>query len=83
MAGVEIVATYEVYDINPTKLENLIHRIFSKARLDIEIKDRLGRPIIPREWFLVPIFAIDQAIELICSGQIEGKHYDPEAASVG
>ena len=52
MADVEIVATYELYNINRTKLENLIHRIFDPARLDIEIKDRFGNPVIPREWFL-------------------------------
>ena len=28
MADVEVVATYELYNINRTKLENLIHRIF-------------------------------------------------------
>jgi hypothetical protein len=56
MAEVEIVATYELYNINRTKLENLIHRIFDPARLDIEIKDRFGNPVIPREWFLVPRF---------------------------
>ena len=42
MADVEIVATYELYNINRTRLENLIHRIFGAARLDIEIKDRSG-----------------------------------------
>ena len=45
MADVEIVATYELYNINRTKLENLIHRVFDPARLDIEIKDRLGNPL--------------------------------------
>jgi hypothetical protein len=39
MADVEIVATYELYNIDRTRLENLIHRIFGTARLDIEIKD--------------------------------------------
>lgn len=82
MADVEIVATYELYNINRTKLENLIHRIFGAARLDIEIKDRFGLPIIPREWFLVPIFVIDQAIEKIRDGTITGYSYDPKTASL-
>ena len=56
MADVEIVATYNLYNINRTKLENLIHEIFDAARLNIEIKDRFGQPVIPREWFLVPLF---------------------------
>ena len=44
MADVEVVATYKLYNINRTKLENLIHRIFGSARLEIEIKDRFGFP---------------------------------------
>ena len=52
MADVEIVATYELYNINRTKLENLIHRIFGPARLDIEIKDRFGQPSFRENGFL-------------------------------
>jgi hypothetical protein len=80
MADVEIVATYELYNINRTRLENLIHRIFGPARLDIEIKDRFGQPIVPREWFLVPLFAVDEAMERIKKGTITGCIYDPKTA---
>jgi T5orf172 domain len=80
MADVEIVATYELYNINRTRLENLIHRIFGPARLDIEIKDRFGQPIVPREWFLVPLFAVDEAMERIKKGTITGCIYDRKTA---
>ena len=80
MADVEIVATYELFNINRTKLENLIHRIFDPARLDIEIKDRFGNPVIPREWFLVPRFVIDDAVEKIKDGTITTYRYDPKSA---
>ena len=63
-------------------LENLIHRIFGAARLDIEINDRFGHPIVPREWFLVPLFVIDEAIEKIRDGTITGYIYDPATASL-
>ncbi len=82
MANVEIVATYELYNINRTRLENLIHRIFGAARLDIEIKDRFGQPIIPREWFLVPLFVINEAMERIKDGTITGYIYAPQTASL-
>jgi hypothetical protein len=82
MADVEIVATYELYNINRTRLENLIHRIFGAARLDIEIIDRFGQPVIPREWFLVPIFVVDEAIKKIRDGTITGYTYDPKTASL-
>ena len=49
LADVEIVATYELFAINRTKLENQIHRIVDPACLDIEVKDRFGNPVVPRE----------------------------------
>ena len=82
MADVEVVATYNLYNINRTRLENVIHRIFGAARLDIGIKDRFGQPVIPREWFLVPLPAINKAIELIKDGTITGYSYDPKTASL-
>jgi hypothetical protein len=82
MSDVEIVATYELYNINRTKLENLIHRIFKAAQLDIEIKDRFGNPVIPREWFLVPRFVIDQAVDRIKDGTITDYTYDPKTAAL-
>ena len=80
MADVEVVATYELYNINRPRLENLIHRIFGAARLDIRIKDRFGNLVTPREWFLVPLFVIDEAIERIKDGTITGYVYDPKMA---
>lgn len=82
MADVEIVATYELYNVNRTKLENLIHRIFQSARLDIEIKDRFGQPVIAREWFLAPLQAIDEAVKRIQDNTIVGYSYDVASASL-
>ncbi len=80
LAEVEVVATYELYNINRTKLENLIHRVFAPARLDIEIKDRFGNPVTPREWFLVPLHVIDDAVDKIRDGAIGDWLYDPGQA---
>lgn len=80
MADVEIVATYELYNVNRAKLEAVIHKVFGAARLDVEIMDRLGRPIVPKEWFLVPLFAVDEAVNRIKDGSITGYVYDPESA---
>ncbi len=76
MAEVEIVATYELYNISRTKLENILHRFFEPAKLDIQIKDRFGKPVIPREWFLVPLFIIDEVVEKIKDGTISKYRYD-------
>ena len=82
MADVEVVATYDLYNISRTKLEKLVHRVFDPARLDIEIKDRFGNPVAPREWFLVPRFVIDEAVEKIKDGTISNFRYDPKSASL-
>jgi hypothetical protein len=82
MAEVEIVATYELFNINRVKLENIIHRVFEKARLDVEVKDRFGTPVVPREWFLVPVFIVDEVVERIKDGSITEYAYDPSTASL-
>lgn len=82
MADVEIVATYELYNISRIKLENLIHRVFEPAQLEIHIKDRFGNPVVPREWFLVPLFVIDEAVEKIKDGSITDYIYDPKTAAL-
>lgn len=82
LADVEVVATYELFNINRSKLENLIHRIFEPARFDVEILDRFGRPVVPREWFMVPLFVIDEAVERIKDRTIVNYRYDPASAQL-
>lgn len=82
MADVEVVATYQLFNINRAKLEKLIHRFFEEAKLDIEIKDRFGNPIAPQEWFLVPLSVIDEAVAKITDQSISHFEYDPEIASI-
>ena len=82
MADVEIIATYKLFDIKRNKLENLIHRFFEPARVKIEIPDRFGNPVSPREWFHVPVFVIDEAIQKIRDGSIADHQYDPSTASI-
>ena len=82
MADVEVVATYELSNINRVRLEKLIHKFFEPARLNIEIKDRFGNPIVPREWFLVPRFVIDEAVEKIKEGSIIKYFYNQAAGRI-
>ena len=82
LADVEIVATYELYNINRTRLENIIHRFFEPGKLDIEIKDRFGNPVIPREWFLVPLFIVDEVVDKIREGTIGDFAYDIASAKL-
>tara|TARA_R110001632_G_scaffold183673_1_gene303733 strand:- start:901 stop:2097 length:1197 start_codon:yes stop_codon:yes gene_type:complete len=76
LADVEVVATYKLANINRTKMENLLHKIFDRARIDIEIKDRFGNPVKPREWFLAPLFIINEVIDKIREGSITNYKYN-------
>ena len=80
LADVEVVATYKLANVNRTALEALLHKLFARARLDLELKDRFGAQVEPREWFLVPLAVIDEAIEMLKQGTIAGFGYDPETA---
>lgn len=52
------------------------------ARLEIEIKDRFGKFVKAREWFLVPVFVIDEMVEKIKEGTIGDYYYDPASAKI-
>jgi hypothetical protein len=82
LADVEVVTTYQLYNINRVKLESLLHRLFEPARLEVTLADRFGNPVSPREWFLVPLFVIDEAIDLIRQGTITDYVYDPAAGAL-
>lgn len=82
LAKVEIVATYKLYNINANRLEKLIHRFFDAAKLDIEIDDRFGKPFKPREWFLVPLSVIEEAMNRLQDGTIVDHIYDPAEAMI-
>lgn len=82
LADVEVVATYKLFNINRSRLENLLHRVFAAAQLDVIIQDRFGNPIKPREWFLVPLSAIDEAVDRIRDQSITDFEYDPLTASL-
>lgn len=80
LAKVEVVATYKLAGINRTRMEALFHKLFTASRLDITINDRFGRPVQPEEWFLVPLFIVDEAVGRIKDGSITGYVYDPKSA---
>ena len=82
LAEVKIVATYKLHNLNRTKLENIFHRLFGAAQLDLTIEDRFGNPVKPREWFLVPLHVIDEAVQRIRDGSITEVVYDPNTAQL-
>lgn len=68
--------------INRTRMENRFHRLSASGRLNITVNDRFGHPVEPQEWFLIPLFIIDEAVERIKDGTITNYVYDPIAAQM-
>jgi hypothetical protein len=80
LADVELVASFKLANMDRRALESLIHKFFADARLDLELKDRFGCEVEPREWFLVPLPVIQEAIERLRDGTIGAFRYDPAEA---
>lgn len=82
LADVEIVATFKLANINAKRLEALIHKFFASARLDLKLKDRFGIEVESREWFLLPLTVIEEAIEKIIDGSIGNFRYDSVSGQI-
>lgn len=79
MAPVEVLASYKTFNLKASTLEHLLHRVFAEVRLDISQVDRKGRDYDPSEWFIVPRHVVDQAINMIVSGEITSYVYDRDS----
>ncbi|WP_049235654.1 GIY-YIG nuclease family protein [Moraxella canis] len=71
-----IIETYHMYNLNAKKFEHLIHRVFATACLDIEFETKDNLRVNPREWFIVPKQVIEEAIQMIVSGEIVNYRFD-------
>ena len=80
LADVEVVATYKLYDVNRPRLEALIHRVLESVRFDAAIPDRFGKPVRPKEWFMVPLPVVDEIVSRIGDGTLSGMVYDARNA---
>ena len=82
LSTVEVVATYKVYGVNCQKLENLLHKVFAAGQINLSIPDRFGHTVKPREWFLVPLNVIDEAVQRIRDRSILKYRYDPQTGQL-
>ncbi|NEW60103.1 GIY-YIG nuclease family protein [Sulfurovum sp. bin170] len=82
MADVAIVDIYQCFNMNSQKLEQLLHKFFGKACLNIEIFDNEAKRHSPREWFIAPIDVIEEAIRLLISNKIIDYSYDVESETI-
>lgn len=78
MAEVQIIASYKCYNLTTQKFENLIHSFFGNACLSLDVFDNSGSRHSPKEWFSIPLQAIEQAIDLIMADNLKEYSYDYE-----
>ncbi len=77
MAPVRIITVFECFNLDPQKLEQMLHNFFGKSCLNIDIFDGDNKRYVPREWFIAPLDVIEQAVSLIISGGIVNYRYEP------
>lgn len=83
MAPVEIVETYKLTgNYNTQKVEALVHRFFSDAKVALTVADKNGNEYIPDEWYSVPIEAIREAMDLLDTGEIINYMYDASSQKI-
>ena len=82
MAPVKLIESFQCYNLNPQKLELLLHTFFGESCLNIDIYDADGKRYVPREWFVAPLEVIEQAIQLLINGEIIHYKYDAEKQEI-
>lgn len=82
MAPVQLISAFKCFNFNPQKLEQLLHQFFGTACLNIDIFDTQGKRHMPREWFVAPLDVIQQAIQLLLSGEIVNYYFNPERQEI-
>ena len=63
-ADVEVVATWKVYNVKSSTFEALIHKLFAPVQLQVTVNGHR-----PKEWFIVPLKVINEAVNAIISGK--------------
>lgn len=63
-SDVEVVATWKVYNVKSSTFEALIHKLFAPVQLQVTVDGHR-----PKEWFIVPLKVIEEAIKAIIVGK--------------
>ena len=82
MAPVSIITSFKCYNVSPVKVEQLLHRFFGAACLDVEVLGKDGVRYTPREWFIAPLPIIEQAVHFLLTGEILELQYDPDKQEI-
>lgn len=76
MAPVNYITSWKCANMDANTFEGLLHKLFGQVCLNVDVKDNEGKTHKPREWFIVPLEVIEQAVELIITDEIVHYKYD-------
>ena len=82
MAPVKVISVFECYNLNPQKLELLLHTFFGKACLDVDVYNKQGKRFSPREWFIAPLHIIEAAAHMLINVEIVNYRYNLDTQSI-
>jgi len=82
MADAMPVTVFQTYNLNPQKLELLLHTFFAESCLNLDVFDNTGKRYTPREWFVVPLHVIETAVQLLINGEIVNYRFDSQEQEI-
>ena len=82
MAPVSIVTVFRCFNMNPQKLEQLLHTFFGSSCLNVDVFDKEKIRYTPREWFIAPLAVIEQAVHFVINGEIIHYRYSSEKEEI-
>jgi hypothetical protein len=82
LADVEIIAEFTLYNMNLQATEKLLHTFFREAQADIQIPDRFGNLVKPKEWFFLPLHVIKDVVKILQNDEIRNYQYDSSAITI-
>ena len=82
LSEVKVISEFKIYNVKASKIEKLLQTYFDKARADITIEDRFGKPVRSTEWFFVMPHTIREAVDRLIDGSLAQTYYDPKHAKI-
>ncbi|XKH61344.1 GIY-YIG nuclease family protein [Halomonas sediminis] len=69
-APVQVVASFDCYNLDPRRFEHLVHAMLHQQRVNVLLHSRDGGTYRPREWFDVELNAARETVMRIVDGTI-------------
>ncbi len=82
LADVEVVAKFTLYNMNLHATEKLLHKFFREAQADIQIPDRFGNMVKPKEWFFLPLNVIKEVVNILQNDDIRNFKFNASTISI-